>query len=67
MTKIEMAIPIASALLNSDVDENNWKVRDLMKQSKKHLESHMPLAEKILNDRGGCLTNTNNKLVTIEF
>lgn len=47
MTKLEMSIKIASALLNTKVDENNWKVKDLMKRSKGELESHMKLADKI--------------------
>lgn len=48
MTKKEMAVKIASALLNTQVDENNWKVNDLMGQSKAELESHLHLADKIL-------------------
>jgi hypothetical protein len=48
MSKIEMAIKIASALLNVQVDKNNWKVTDLMTQSKADLESHMHLADKVL-------------------
>ncbi len=51
MTKKEMAIKIASALLNADVDENNWKVKCLMKRTKAVLESHMNLADEILADR----------------
>jgi len=47
MTKKEISIKIASALLNADVDENNWKVKDLMKRSKSILEDHMKLADRI--------------------
>jgi hypothetical protein len=47
MTKLEMSIKIASALLNANVDENNWKVKDLMKRSKNVLKDHMKLADKI--------------------
>jgi hypothetical protein len=49
MTKIQMSKAIASALLNAQVDENNWKVQDLMKRSKSELESHMRLADQINN------------------
>lgn len=42
-----MSIKLASALLNADVDENNWKVQDLMKRKKSELESHMRIADKI--------------------
>ena len=48
MTKKEMAVKLASALLNTKVDENNWKVKDLMGRTKADLESHMHLADKIL-------------------
>jgi hypothetical protein len=51
MTKKEMAIKIASALLNADIDENNWKVQDLMKRTKPVLESHIKLADKINEKR----------------
>ena len=47
MTKKEMSIEIASALLNASVDETNWKVQDLMKRTKSELESHMRLADRI--------------------
>jgi hypothetical protein len=45
MSKIEMAIKIASALLNAQVDKDNWKVNDLMKRTKADLESHMHLID----------------------
>ena len=48
MNKKEMAVKLASALLNTQVDENNWKVKDLMGRTKADLESHMHLADKIL-------------------
>ena len=48
MSKLEMSIKIASALLNAEVDENNWKVKDLMKRTKAELTNHMTLADKIL-------------------
>jgi len=51
MTKKEMAIEIASALLNAPVNENNWKVKDLMKRTKSELESHMKLADRINEKR----------------
>ena len=47
MTKKEMAIKLASALFCKTVDENNWKVKDLMKRKKSELESHMNLADRI--------------------
>ena len=47
MTKKEMSIKLASALLKAQVDENNWKVKDLMKRKKVELESHMMLANMI--------------------
>jgi hypothetical protein len=47
MKKIEMAIKIASALFGIEVNENNWKVKDLMKRTKAELESHMRLADRI--------------------
>ena len=49
MTKKEMALKIASALLNADINENNWKVQDLMKRSKSVLEDHMKIADRINN------------------
>ena len=49
MTKKHMAIQIASALFNADVDGDNWKVKDLMKRSKPELEDHMKLADRINN------------------
>jgi hypothetical protein len=48
MTKIKMAVKIASALLNTQVDKTNWKVNDLMRRTKADLASHMYLADKIL-------------------
>jgi hypothetical protein len=48
MTKKVMAVKIASALLNVQVDETNWKVKDLMKRTTADLKSHMYLTEKIL-------------------
>ena len=47
MTKKEMSIELASALFGKRVDENNWKVKDLMKRNKTELESHMRLADRI--------------------
>jgi hypothetical protein len=38
MTKKEMSIKIASALFDCSVDENNWKVLDLMKCKKSDLK-----------------------------
>lgn len=49
MTKKQMAITLASALFGKRVDENNWKVKDLMKRKKSELESHMALADRINN------------------
>ena len=49
MTKLQMSIKIASALLNAPVNANNWKVKDLMKRSKSELESHMRIADRIHN------------------
>ena len=49
MTKLQMSIKIASALLNADVDGTNWKVKDLMKRKKEELESHMKIADRIHN------------------
>jgi hypothetical protein len=48
MTKKVMAVKIASALLNTLVNETNWKVKDLMRRTKADLESHMFLAERVL-------------------
>jgi len=48
MTKKEMAVKIASALLNVKVDDTNWKVKDLMTRPKAELADHMTLADKIL-------------------
>ena len=41
-----MAIQIASALFGKKVDENNWKVIDLMKRKKDDLADLVNLAEK---------------------
>ena len=38
---------MSSALFCKTVDENNWKVKDLMKRKKSELESHMRLADRI--------------------
>jgi len=37
MTKKEMAIIIASKFLRKSVDENNWKVKELVKLNKSTL------------------------------
>jgi hypothetical protein len=55
MTKLEMAIEIASALLNADVDENNWKVKLLMKGTKAGLSRHIALAIEINLDRNSII------------
>jgi hypothetical protein len=47
MTKKEMAIKIASALFNAAVDENNWRVKELMRRNKATLQSHLKIADKI--------------------
>ena len=51
MSKLEMSMRIASALLNGPVNETNWKVKDLMKRKKDELSSHMHLADQIANDQ----------------
>ena len=51
MKKIEMSIEIASALLNADVDETNWKVKELMRLSKLELESYMKMANHVNTQR----------------
>jgi hypothetical protein len=51
MLKKEMAIEIASVLFEKEVDETNWKVKDLMKQKKHELTELFAIAEKVRNSK----------------
>jgi hypothetical protein len=56
MTKKEMSVRIASALLNTTVTEDHFKVAELMKWKKSDLSANMMLVDKILktgDENGG--------------